>query len=78
MRILGKLFAAYVLTLTLALSTLAGDISTPLAPPQPAPAPAEAQGVISTPGDMHTTETSADVTLAGVVVDLVEGVLALL
>jgi hypothetical protein len=56
--------------------------------PEPTPTPAEAQGDISTtlngnmhtgaPGDMHTTETSADVTLAGAVVDLVQGVLALL
>ncbi|HEX8285535.1 MAG TPA: hypothetical protein VF588_19425 [Pyrinomonadaceae bacterium] len=30
------------------------------------------------PGDIHTTEAAADVTLAGAVVDLVQGVLSLL
>ena len=81
--------AAIVLTFMLALSTSAGDIHTTApTPPQSAPSSAPAPGEMSTPlngtlhtgapGDMHTTETSADVTLAGAVVNLVQGVLALL
>lgn len=89
MNTLRQLCAAVVLTFTIALSASAGDMHTTApTPPQTAPTPAPAQGEMSTthngeistgaPGDMHTTETSADATLAGVVVDLVRGVLALL
>lgn len=84
MRIVRRFLAVSVLAFTLVTTMHAGVISTPA--PQPTPAPA--QGEISTtlngdmhtgaPGDIHTTETSADVTLAGAVVDLVQGVLALL
>ena len=83
MRTLRQVFVALVLTLTLTLPTFAGDISTTVAPPT-----APAQGVMSTPvngdihtgapGDIHTTEASAEVALAEAVVDLVQGVLALL
>jgi hypothetical protein len=88
MKTFGRMFAAYVLILTLAFSGFAGDMSTPLAPPQPAPTPAQAQGEITTglngnihtgaPGDIHTTEATANVMLAEAVVGLVQGVLALL
>ena len=81
MNTLRNICAAVVLTLTIALSTAAGDMHTTApTPPQPAPTPVEAQGEITTGlnGDMHTTESGADVTLAGAVVDLVQGVLALL
>lgn len=87
MRTMRYFFAAVALTFTLSLSTFAGDIHTGVHP-EPTPTPVEASGDISTPlngnmhtgapGDIHTTETSADVTLAGAVVDLVQGVLALL
>ncbi len=89
MNTLRHLCAAVVLTLTISLSASAGDMHTTApTPPPPAPTPAQAQGEMTTglngnmhtgaAGDMHTTETSADVTLAGAVVDLVQGVLALL
>jgi hypothetical protein len=87
MRTMRKFFVASILAFALSVSATAGDLHTGIQP-EPTPTPAEVQGVISTPlngemhtgapGDMHTTETSADVTLAGVVVDLVQGVLALL
>lgn len=83
MRALRRTCTVSVLSLVFTLPVIAGEISTTVAPPS-----APAQGEISTtlngnihtggPGDMHTTETSADVTLAGVLVDLVQGVLALL
>jgi hypothetical protein len=80
MKSLRRLFGASVLILTFALFTSAGEMSTPLAPPQPAPTPAQAQGEITTgvAGDISTTEATADVVLAEAVVDLVQGVLALL
>lgn len=88
MKTLRRIFAAYVLILTLAFSVLAGDMSTPLAPPQPAPTPAQVQGEMTTglngdihtgaPGDMHTTDATAETMLAEAVVGLVQGVLALL
>lgn len=88
MKTLRRLCGASVLTLTFALFASAGEMSTPLAPPPPAPPSAPAQGEMSTtlngtmhtgePGDIHTTEAAADVTLAGAVVDLVQGVLSLL
>lgn len=82
---LRHLCAAVVLTLTIALSTSAGDMHTTApTPPPSAPASGEMSTTLNgdmhtgAPGDIHTTEASADVTLAGVVVDLVQGVLALL
>lgn len=88
MRTVRQFFAASLLALTLAISMQAGVMSTPVAPPQPTPTPAEANGEMSTPvngnihtgapGDMHTGEATADVALAGAVVGLVQGVLALL
>lgn len=85
MKKLQQICAALLLLATLSISASAGQIE--IGSPQPPP-PAPAQGDISTtlnstlhtgaPGDMHTTEASADVTLAGAVVDLVQGVLALL
>ncbi|MCA1621593.1 MAG: hypothetical protein LC795_20440 [Acidobacteria bacterium] len=79
MKTVRYFFSALALTSALSLSTFAGDIHTGLEP-QPTPTPVEAQGETSTTlnGDMHTTEAGADVTLAGAVVDLVRGVLALL
>lgn len=84
MRIVRRFLAVSALALTLVTTVHAGVISTPA--PQPTPAPA--QGEMSTtlngtihagaPGEIQTGEASADVTLAGVVVDLVQGVLALL
>jgi hypothetical protein len=83
MKSLRKLCTAYVLILALACSALAGDISTPLAPPQPAQTPAPAEGEMSTTfyGDMHTTNTdevtAGDAVVAGAL-SLVQGVLSLL
>lgn len=87
MRTMQKFFAASLLAFALSVSATAGDLHTGVQP-EPTPTPIEAQGDMSTPlngemhtgapGDIHTTETSADVTLAGAVVDLVQGVLALL
>jgi hypothetical protein len=84
MRTLRQFFIAAVLTLMLALTVFAGEMTTGIAPPQPAPAPA--QGDISTTanGTIHTgvagdtTEATAEGVLAGAVVDLVQGVLSLL
>jgi hypothetical protein len=86
MRSLRQLFAASTLTLILTLATFAGEMTTGIAPPQPAPTPtqdemsATVNGNMHTGlnGDMHTTEETAADVLAGVVVDLVQGVLALL
>ncbi len=57
MRILRQLFAITVLTLTLCLPTLAGDISTMGAPP-----PANTDGDIHTgvPGDITTGNADAE------------------
>lgn len=87
MKTMRYLLVAFALVSALSMSTSAGNIHTGVQP-EPTPTPVEAQGEMSTtlngtlhtgaPGDIHTTETSADVTLAGVVVDLVRGVLALL
>lgn len=79
MRTLRQFFTASVLTLVLTLGAFAGEMTTGLEPPPPPPS-ASAQGEMTTgaPGNIHTGEPSADVTLAGAVVDLVEGVLALL
>jgi hypothetical protein len=83
MKTLLRLFASFVLTLMLALSVFAGEMSTTVAPPS-----APAQGEMSTPvngtihtgdpGDMHTGEATAEEVLAEAVVGLVQGVLALL
>jgi hypothetical protein len=86
MRTLRQFLSASVLTLILSISSVAGEISTGIAP-QPAPTPAPAQGEISTTvnGTMHTsvsgeitTGATAEGVLAGAVVDLVQGVLSLL
>lgn len=88
MRTLRQFFVASVLILMLGTSSIAGEISTGIAPSQPTPTPAPMEGEISTtlngnihtgaPGDLHTGEATADVTLAEAVVGLVQGVLALL
>jgi hypothetical protein len=83
MKAFRLIFAAYVLVFTLALSVFGGDMSTPLAPPQPASAPAPAGGEMSTPvnGDMHTGNsdeaTTGDAVVAGAL-SLLQGVLSLL
>lgn len=48
MKNLQKFFAAGVLTLALAISVSAGEISTTVAPPTPEPPPVTTQGQIST------------------------------
>lgn len=88
MRTLRHFFTATVLTFVLVLTASAGEMTTGIAPPQPAPTPAQVQGEMSTtvngeihtgaPGDIHTTEATAEGVLAEAVVDLVQGVLALL
>ena len=83
MKTLRQLFAVIVLTLTLAMSSYAGDIHTTVAPPQTDPAPAPAQGEMSTTanGTMHTGDsdeaTAGDAAVAGAL-GLLQGVLALL
>ena len=87
MKNLQKFCAALLLISTLSLSVFAGQIEIGYQP-TPQPTPAQSQGEISTtingtihtgaPGDIHTTEATADVTLAEAVVGLVQGVLALL
>lgn len=86
MRTLRRLCTVSVLTLTLALSAYAGEMSTTVAPPS-----TPAQGDISTPangemttgvsGDMHTTNsdeaTAGDAVVAGAL-SLVQGVWSLL
>lgn len=59
MRTIRRLFGASALILTFALFALAGEMSTPLVPPQPAPTPATAEGEMTTGlvGDIHTTNS---------------------
>ena len=87
MKSMRYLFAAFVLASALSMSGFAGTIHTGLEP-QPTPTPAEAQGEMTTdlngnihtgaPGDIHTTEATAEGVLAEAVVGLVQGVLSLL
>ena len=87
MKPMRYLFAALVLASALSMSGFAGTIHTGIQP-QPTPTPAEANGEMSTtvngtthtgaPGDLHTGEATAEGVLAEAVVDLVQGVLALL
>jgi hypothetical protein len=87
-RTLRHFFVASVLILMLGTSSIAGEISTGVAPSQPGPTPAPIVGQIEiglngdmhtgAPGDIHTGEAAADVALAEAVVGLVQGVLALL
>ena len=86
MKKLNKFCAALLLISTLSLSAFGGQIEIGYEP-TPQPTPTQAQGDISTtngtmhagaPGDMHTTEPTAETTLAEAVVGLVQGVLALL
>ena len=88
MRTLRLVVAALVLTVMFGMTSIAGEISTGVASPQPAPTSAPAQGEITTglngnihtgvAGDIHTTEATAETVVAGALVDLVQGVLALL
>ena len=84
-----RFYVAVVLTLLLATHAYAGDMHTPgPTPPQPVSTPAPMEGEMTTglngtihtgaPGDMHTGEATAEGVLAEAVVDLVQGVLALL
>jgi hypothetical protein len=86
MKSLRRIFAACVLILAFTLSSFAGDMSTPLAPPT-----ASSQGEMSTPvngdiqndvaGDMHTTNSEAVAagdSVAADVLGLVLGALSLL
>ena len=78
MKTLRQIFAAYVLILTLGFSALAGDISTPIAPPTTS-AQGEMQNGIA--GDMHTTNSEAagtDDSVAAGVLGWVVDVLSLL
>ena len=87
MKPMRYLFAAFVLASALSMSGFAGTIHTGIEP-QPTPTPAPMEGEMTTslngnmhtgaPGDMHTTEATAEGVLAEAVVDLVQGVLALL
>jgi hypothetical protein len=88
MKTFRQLCVAVVLSLVFSLSTSAGDMHTTVGGPQPAPTPAPMEGETTTslngnihtgaPDEMHTGEATADATLAEAVVDLVQGVLALL
>ena len=87
MKPMRYLLVAFVLASALSMSTFAGNIHTGIEP-QPTPTPVGSSGVMSTPGDgtihtgvagdMHTGEATAEGVLAEAVVDLVQGVLALL
>jgi hypothetical protein len=83
MRTLRQFVMGSVLILTLTLSAFAGEISTPLAPPQPAQTPATMQGQIEIGrnGTIHTGNTdevtAGDAVVAGAL-SLVQGVLSLL
>jgi hypothetical protein len=87
MRTMRNLFAVLVLLAALSTSLFAGTMHTGIEP-QPTPTPAPMEGETATslngnihtgaPGDIHTGEAAADVALAEAVVDLVQGVLALL
>jgi len=83
MKTLRRLFGAFVLAITFALLVSAGEMSTPLAPPQPAQAPTTAGGEISTGvnGDIHTTNSDEAATgdvVAEAALSLLQGVLSLL
>lgn len=70
MKTLRQLFAVIVLTLTIAVSSFAGDMHTTAPSPQPEPTPATAEGDTTTaPGDMHTGysdgATAGDAVAAG-------------
>ena len=83
MRTFRRLLTVSVFVSALTLFTFAGEITTGVAPPQPAPTPAAAEGEMSTPlnGDMHTTNsdeaTAGDAVVAGAL-SLLQGVLSLL
>ena len=83
MKIFRRFFAAYLLILTLSFSALAGDISTPLAPPQPNLTP------VTTEGEMQngvagyipnggSEAAASDDSVAAAVLGLVQSVLSLL
>lgn len=83
MKTLRQLFAVIVLTLTIAVSSSAGDMHTTAPTPQPAPTPASVEGDVSTPvnGTIHTTNsdeaTAGEAVVAGAL-SLLQGVLSLL
>jgi hypothetical protein len=83
MKTLRRLFGASVLTITFALLVSAGEMSTPLAPPQPAPTSATMEGQIEIGrnGGIHTGNsdeaTAGDAVVAGAL-GLLQGVLSLL
>jgi hypothetical protein len=82
MRIVRHFFPAFVLAITLAVSTSAGVMSTPDDPPPPGSTPATSEGEMSTSlnGTMHTgdSEATADDVLAEAALRLVQVVLSLL
>ncbi len=69
MRTFQRLFAAFVLTLTLALAAFAGEIQTTVASQQPSTSQATTQGEIST----TVTATSTEIVL-----NLILGVFSLI
>ncbi|MDT7688989.1 MAG: hypothetical protein QOE46_1748 [Acidobacteriota bacterium] len=83
MKTLRRIFAVSALITVLALSTLAGDITTGIVPPQPAPTPAMAEGEITTGlvGEISTPNreeaVAGDSVVAGAM-SVVECVLSLL
>ena len=84
MRTLRRLLTVSLFVSALILSTFAGEITTGVAPPQPAPTPASVEGDISTPvnGVIHTTNsdeaTAGDAVVAEAALSLLQGVLSLL
>lgn len=81
MRIVRYFFPAFVLAITLAVSTSAGVMSTPDDPPPPAQTTADGGTTTSDGGDIHTGNsdgaTASDAVVAGAL-SLLQGVLSLL
>jgi hypothetical protein len=80
MRTARRIFSAFVLAITLAVSTSAGVMSTPDEPPPPAPT-AEGEPSTNLNGVIHTTnsdEAAAGDVVAEAALSLLQGVLALL
>jgi hypothetical protein len=77
MKTLQRLCAAFVLTLALALSAFAGEISTPIAPPPPPQQATQGQIEIgSTAGEITTGLTATDAAME-ITLNLLESVLSL-
>jgi hypothetical protein len=80
MRTLRQLFGASILILTLALSALAGEMSTPLTSPQSAPTSSSTEGQVVLAGEittMNSPENTAGDSVTEAALSVLQGVLSL-